>query len=220
MWQTSDMRNWVSSGRQRHVDPVHSRSAKGQRDVVPIRLGGDEIPFSRADAEAGKSRRLRSGCLGGEIAVRRRGDAGRNQPQRTPILALHRLMDATVAKPPNPAGLSLASDLLDFIGGLFAVIEPDLFATPVHDFRIQGLQVVELYGIGSWTSDNPHPVCCWVSRLLRREDNDVLPEKKPSDLEDREPDSANRSLAHSRQFWLFLRTRKGRVQRQREVQGV
>jgi hypothetical protein len=38
------------------------RPVKG---VLPIRLGGDEISSSRVDAEVGKSRRLRSGCLGG-----------------------------------------------------------------------------------------------------------------------------------------------------------
>ena len=112
-------------------------------------------------------------------------------------MALHRLMDATVAKPPNLAGLSLTSNVLDLIGGSFSVIEPDAFTTLVHSLCVQGLRVVELYDIKSRTPDHPHPTCDWVSCLLRREDNGALPEKKPPGLEDGEPDSANGSLAHS-----------------------
>jgi hypothetical protein len=58
-------------------------------------------------------------------------------------------MDATAAKPPNLAGLSLTSDVLDLIGRLFAVVEPDTFTTLVHVPRIQGHKVIELYGINS-----------------------------------------------------------------------
>jgi hypothetical protein len=106
----------------------------------------------------------------GEIAFRRRRDAGRDQPpalaNRMPI-ALRQLMDATVAKPPNLAGLSLTSDVLDLIGGLLAVIEPDTFTTLVRVLCVQGFRVVELYGIKSWTSDQPHPIYGWVFCLLR-----------------------------------------------------
>jgi hypothetical protein len=143
----------------------------------------------------------------GEIAFRRPRDAGRDQPpalaNRMPI-ALHQFMDATVAKPPNLAGPSLTSDLLDLIGGLLAVIEPDTFTTLVRVLCVQGLRVVELYGIKSWTSDHPHPICCWVFCLLPREENGALPEKKPSGFEDGELDSANQLLMHSLQFWMFF----------------
>ena len=47
---------WIRCIRDRAKDK--GRLVKG---VFPFRLGGDEIPFSRADAELG----LRSGCLGG-----------------------------------------------------------------------------------------------------------------------------------------------------------
>jgi hypothetical protein len=106
-------------------------------------------------------------------------------------------MDATVAKPPNLAGLSLTSNAPDLIGGSFSVIEPDAFTTLVHSLCSQGFIVIELHDIKSRTPDHPHPICDWVSCLLRREDDGALPEKKPSGLEDGESDSANRSLAHS-----------------------
>jgi hypothetical protein len=68
-WRTSDMHNWVPSGRQRHVDPVHSKSRKEQREAgerrVALPAGWRRNPVSRADTEVGKSRRLRSGRLGG-----------------------------------------------------------------------------------------------------------------------------------------------------------
>jgi hypothetical protein len=74
VWRTSDTHNWVSSGRQRHVDRCIRDHPKDKwrpvKDVLPFRPGGDEITFSRAtvavaEAEVGKSRRLRSGCRGG-----------------------------------------------------------------------------------------------------------------------------------------------------------
>jgi hypothetical protein len=56
---------WIRSIRNRAKKK--GRPVKG---VLPFRPGGEEIQFSRStaaavEAEVGKSRRLRSGCLGG-----------------------------------------------------------------------------------------------------------------------------------------------------------
>jgi len=107
-------------------------------------------------------------------------------------------MNATTIKSSNPAGPSLAPDILDeknehdLIGGPFAVIEsdPGVFTTLVRTLGVQGLQVVELYDIEPWASDHLHPIYGLVFCFLWRKDNDVLPRKKSSGLEDGEDDSA------------------------------
>jgi hypothetical protein len=38
VWRTSDVHNWVSSGRQRHVDLVHSGSPIEQREAGERRV--------------------------------------------------------------------------------------------------------------------------------------------------------------------------------------
>jgi hypothetical protein len=70
VWRTSDTHNWVSSlgVNGMWIRCIRNRAKnKGRlvKGVLPFRPCGEEIPFSRADAEVGMSRRLRSGCLGG-----------------------------------------------------------------------------------------------------------------------------------------------------------
>ena len=99
-------------------------------------------------------------------------------------------MDAAATTPPYLAGPDLTSDRSehDLIGGPFAVIEsdPGVFTTLVRTFGAQGLQVVELYDIEPWASDHLHPIYGLVFCFLWRKDNDVLPKKESSGLEDGE----------------------------------
>ena len=80
----------------------------------------------------------------------------------------------------------------DLIGGPFAVIEsdPGVFTSLVHTLGVEGLQVVELYGIEPWAYDHLHPIYGLVFCFLWRKDNDVPPKKKPDGLEEGEDDSA------------------------------
>jgi hypothetical protein len=55
----------VNSMRVRCIRNRAKDKGRPVKGVLPFRPGGDEIPFSRVDAEVGKSLRLRSGCLGG-----------------------------------------------------------------------------------------------------------------------------------------------------------
>ena len=105
-------------------------------------------------------------------------------------------MNATTIGSPNPAGPSLTPDASDnrsghdLIGGPFAVIEsdPGVFTTLVRTLGAQGLQVVELYDIEPWASENLHPIYGLVFCFLWRRDNDAP--KKPNGLEEGEDDSA------------------------------
>lgn len=106
-------------------------------------------------------------------------------------------MDATTNKSSNPTDPSLTSDTLDsgserdLIGGPFAVIEsdPGVFTTLVRTLGVQGLQVVELYGIEPWAFDHLHPIHGLVFCFLWKKDTDVPPKKQPDGLEDGEDDS-------------------------------
>lgn len=107
-------------------------------------------------------------------------------------------MNATSTNSPNPAISHLAPDASDnesghdLIGGPFAVIEsdPGVFTTLVRTLGAQGLQVVELYDIEPWASENLHPIYGLVFCFLWRRDNDVPLNKKQNGLEEGEDDSA------------------------------
>ena len=107
-------------------------------------------------------------------------------------------MDATVTHSPNPGGPRLPPDASDngsehdLIGGPFTVIEsdPGVFTTLVRTLGAQGLQVVELYDIEPWASENLHPIYGLVFCFLWRRDNDVPLNKKQNGLEEGEDDSA------------------------------
>jgi hypothetical protein len=107
-------------------------------------------------------------------------------------------MNATATNSPNPAGSSLTLDASDnggrhdLIGGPFAVIEsdPGVFTTLVRTLGAQDLQVVELYDIEPWASENLHPIYGLVFCFLWRRDNDAPLNKKPNGPEEGEDDSA------------------------------
>ena len=83
------MHNWVSSGHQRHVDPVHSRSPKEQREAGERRVAHPAVwrrdsileghnCCGRSRSPAGSGADVLAAF--GEVAFRRRRDAERDQP--------------------------------------------------------------------------------------------------------------------------------------------
>jgi hypothetical protein len=127
VWRTSDAHNWVSSlGRQRHVDPVHSGSPKGQMEAgerrVALSARWRRNPVSRPQLM--RQKQGLGGSVGSGADVLAASVRSRSGVEETPREINHRLgqpdsdtcsIGSWTRPPPSPPTSLVSASLLTFL---------------------------------------------------------------------------------------------------------